>query len=128
MNPGRLDCRIQLQSPTSTTGASGAVSESWTSRGYVWAAYMPQTGTERFQSMQETGLALATFRIRWMSGADETWRVQHDGRTWELIAPPVEQGRRSYLDLVCQSVVPQPASDDGGDLIAFSSGYSNGFY
>ncbi len=127
MNPGRLDSRILLQSPTSATSGSGAVSESWISRGYVWAAYMPQTGAERFQSMQETGLTLATFRIRWRSGVDETWRVQHDGRTWELIAPPVEQGRRSYLDLICQSTAPVPATPDEG-LIAFSSGFSTGFY
>jgi SPP1 family predicted phage head-tail adaptor len=41
------------------------------------------------------------FRIRYRSDVTATMRLVESGKTYELVAPPVEIGRREGLDLMC---------------------------
>jgi SPP1 family predicted phage head-tail adaptor len=111
-NIGRFDRRIILLSPLETRDAGGGVVTSWVNVGTFWAQFLPQTGREIQQAAQKLSLAAATFRLRYRQVA-ATWRVMLGEAIYELVAPPVEIGRREYLDLVCQALDRTDLTIDG---------------
>ena len=107
-----MDRRIVLLSPLESRDAGGGVVTSWVNVGTFWAQFLPQTGREIQQAAQKLAIAVATFRIRYRQAA-ATWRVMLGDAVYELIAPPVEVGRREYLDLVCQALDRTDLTIDG---------------
>lgn len=111
-NLGRLDRRVTLLSPLETRDAAGGVSTAWVNVGTFWAQFLPQPGREIQQAGQKLALAAATFRLRWRQ-VTAKWRVLLGADVYELLAPPVEVGRREYLDLVCAALDRSDLTIDG---------------
>ncbi|MDE2618895.1 MAG: phage head closure protein [Sphingomonadales bacterium] len=103
-NPARLDRRVTLLAPEESRDAAGGVVRAWIDIATVWADWTPQTGREVQQAGQFLPLSTGTLRIRWRSGVAAGWRVVMAETTFELAAPPVEVGRRVYLDLVVRAL------------------------
>lgn len=101
INPGRLDRRLTLLSPLETRDAGGGVLTAWVNVATVWAQFLPQSGREIQQAGQLIALGAATFRLRYRA-ISAAWRVMLGDAVYELIAPPVEVGRREYVDLVAR--------------------------
>lgn len=110
-NPARLDRRITLLAPESSRDVAGGEVKAWLEVGDVWGDWNPQPGREIQQASQFLGLAVGTLRIRWRAGVAATWRVAMGSTVFDLVAPPVEVGRRQYLDLVLRAISgPAPAA------------------
>ncbi len=58
-------------------------------------------GAERFAAGQVTAAAVVTFELRWRDDITAKDRLAFDGRTYEIVAPPREIGRRVGLELDC---------------------------
>ena len=113
MNPGRLDRRIALRYPVETRDAGGGVVTAWVQSALVWAQWSPQSGREIQQAGQKLALAVGTFRVRYRATIVATWRILFGSDVYELAAPPVEVGRREYMDLVVRAL---PAATASGSL------------
>ena len=108
MNPGRLDKYVSLRRLDTTIDAIGGIVSSWTHVAFVWAQLLPTNGREFIAAQARIAEAAGVLRIRWRVDVAATWRVFVEGVVYEVAAPPVQVGRRSFLDLVLKSV---PASD-----------------
>lgn len=103
-DPGRLDRRVTLLAPLTSRDAAGGVVNSWSTVATVWAEWNPQPGREVQQAGQFLPLVVGVMRLRWREGLEASWRVVMGASLFELVAPPVEVGRRVYLDLVLRSI------------------------
>ena len=108
MNPGKLDKYVSLRRLDTTIDAIGGIVSSWTHVAFVWAQLLPTNGREFIAAQTRIAEAAGVLRIRWRSDIAATWRISVEGVAYEVAAPPVEVGRRSFLDLVLKSV---PDSD-----------------
>lgn len=108
MNPGKLDSRVSLRQLETTIDSIGGVISGWSHVAYVWGEWLPEKGREFIVAQTRVAEAVGVLRIRYRSDVEPTWRVFVDGGVYEVAAPPVRVGRRSFLDLILKSV---PASD-----------------
>jgi SPP1 family predicted phage head-tail adaptor len=123
---GRLDRRVSLLSPIESRDAGGGVVKWWLYRGTTWATVNDVLGRETQEGEQKLGIAAANFRIRYRTGLDATWRAVFDGTRFEFIAPPVEVGRRQFLDLACQGLAPANSTADDVGLLAVTTEIEQG--
>lgn len=97
-----MDRRIVIERYIETQDASGQPVRSYEPQepvATVWAEYVPSRGMEELETGQAHVASLsAVFRIRWMSGLDETMQVVHEGGIWGIDAV-VEIGRREGIEL-----------------------------
>ncbi len=108
MNPGRLDKYVSLRRLDTTIDAIGGAVSSWTHVAFAWAQLLPTNGREFSAAQTRIAEAAGVLRIRWRADIAATWRVSVEGVIYEVAAPPVQVGRRSFLDLILTSV---PASE-----------------
>lgn len=113
MNPGQLDKLVSLRQWDTTLDAIGGVVSTWSHAAFVWAKWLPNAGREYISAQTRIAQAVGVLRIRYRADIQETWRVVVAGSPYEVAAPPIPVGRRSFLDLVLQSV---PASDPAWPL------------
>ena len=106
MNPGLLDRYVSLRRLDTTLDAIGGAVQSWTHSAYVWGRMLPGNGREFVAAQSRVAEAAGVMRIRYRSDVRETWRVFCEGVGYEVAAPPVEVGRRSFLDLILKSAPP----------------------
>jgi len=106
MNPGLLDRYVSLRRLDTTLDAIGGAVQSWTHSAYVWGRMLPGNGREFVAAQSRVAEAAGVMRIRYRSDIRETWRVFCEGVGYEVAAPPVEVGRRSFLDLILKSAPP----------------------
>lgn len=107
MNPGRLDKYVSLRRLVVTIDAIGGAVSSWEHVTFAWAQMLPEKGREFFATQARIAEATGVLRIRWRADVAATWRISVEGVVYEVAAPPVPIGRRSFLDLILKSV---PAS------------------
>lgn len=110
-NPARLDRLITLRYPLTSRDAAGGTVTTWVDAATPWADWTPQTGREIQQAGQKLAIQVGTLRIRHRTDIDATWRAVMGETVFELLAPPVEIGRRVYLDLAVRSLNPAPAAE-----------------
>lgn len=106
MNPGLLDRYVSLRRIDTTIDAIGGVVQSWAHAAFVWGRMLPANGREFVAAQARVAEAAGVMRIRYQSDVRETWRIFCEGVTYEVAAPPVEVGRRSFLDLILKSAPP----------------------
>lgn len=114
MNPGKLDKYVSLRRLDTTIDAIGGAVSSWTHVAFVWAQLLPSNGREFVAAQTRIASAAGVLRIRWRADIAATWRVSVEGVVYEVAAPPVQVGRRSFLDLILTSV---PASETQWPLV-----------
>lgn len=113
MNPGTLDRWASLRRLETTLDSIGGVVSSWSHVSFAWAQMLPAKGREFAAAQNRIAEAVGVLRIRYRSDVAATWRVFVGGVNYEVVAPPVEIGRRSFLDLILASV---PSSDTAWPL------------
>lgn len=103
-----MDRRIILRAPaTAAVDALNAGVISYpTDTAAVWARRIYKRGAETYANAQIDAQRLAAFRIRYRSDVDETWQVESDGVTYNILAV-LELGRQEGLDIEAQAHVPQ---------------------
>ena len=104
MNPSRMDRRLTLQELAVTRSATGATVEAFSNLADVWAEKVEDTGREGRSSGALHAMSSIVFRIHYRAGLTSKCRVVYEGATFELTAPPVDEGRRVTLLLGCKAV------------------------
>jgi SPP1 family predicted phage head-tail adaptor len=100
MRAGKLDRQLTIQRLTEV-GRDG-VNEpvmAWAEIATVWAQQRPDRGSERFAAAQVSGTSVMTFHIRYMADLSDQDRLLYEGKTYQIIAPPREIGRRVVTEI-----------------------------
>lgn len=106
MNPGDLRHQVTLQGVTRTDDGGGGYTEvPVTIATGVWAAVEPLEGNERIRAMQTEASATHRVTLRYRSDVTAALRVVHEGRTLEVVSPPIDpEERHAELQLLCREV------------------------
>lgn len=99
-----LDRRIAFQRPVKKPGTMTAGKSDWIFVAAVWAQVeemLPSRG-ERMVGELRIALRPARIRVRYRAGITADMSILYDGRTLQIMAPPVELGRREGLELLAQ--------------------------
>lgn len=100
IEPGRLQHRITPQGATRVDDGEGGYTETSGALGTaVWGSVEPVQGFKRTVAMQQDRHLTHRVRVRYESVANpaavESWL--HEGRTLEVIEPPINEGERDEL-------------------------------
>jgi SPP1 family predicted phage head-tail adaptor len=101
MKIGEMDTRLTLLQPSSTVDAFGQPNTTFSSHGKVWAKRFARNAGEVIIGDQIVQVIRSEFTIRYKGDLDETWEVQHDGRTYRILGVIVI-GRKRFMKLICQ--------------------------
>lgn len=106
VDPGRLRHLIHLRRPgTRTPDGGGGYRRKYRPvvGGPVRAEVKPIEGTERLRAMQTTGQATHRITMRYRSDVTADYQVVHEGRTFKLVAPPIDiEERHQWMELLAR--------------------------
>lgn len=108
MNSQDLDTRIAIDRVTVGKGSSGGKTKTWAHHADLWARRADYSGTERSATAAaggEIAVARVEFHVRMRDDLDETMRVRHKGKTFNIqhVKPLVAQ--RGWMVLTCDTGV-----------------------
>lgn len=104
MQAGRLNRRVTLQQPGTTTDELGQPIPGWTDVATVWGDVRLRSGLESIKAGAVVSTVQASVRIRYRTGINAGMRVLVDSVPYEVLAVQPDVGGREYVDLVCQVV------------------------
>ena len=104
MQAGRLNRRVTLQAPGTTTDEIGQPIPGWTDVATVWGDIRLKSGLESIKAGAPVSVVQASIRIRYRAGINAGMRVVHNLQVYEILAVQPDVGGREYVDLVCQVV------------------------
>jgi len=108
MDIGFLDRRLELQSFTTSTNASGQEVKTYTTAVTVWARQEVSGGTSKFENDQDKSINQVAFIIRFRTDIKANWQLKMEGETFDVIAvlPAKIKGefsRRRFLRIISES-------------------------
>lgn len=89
MNPSHFRHRVTFQIYQSAENTMGDVVSSWIDHSTRWAMIKTVQGKEFIQATAVRGESTVRFVIRYAKGITNTMQILYDGRTFEIIAPPI---------------------------------------
>lgn len=98
-----LNHRIDIERRVAGEDALGQPLESWELVAGVWADVRHKSGLSAIKGDADTSIVQSSIRIRYRAGLDTGMRVTHGGDRYDIRAL-LPDGKRQYLDLVCQKV------------------------
>lgn len=101
MAAGKLRHRVTIEQRAAGQDAAGQPATTWVPVATVWANVRHQNGLEAIKAGADTSLVKASIRIRHRSGLNAGMRVVFEGAAYDIKAL-LPDGRRQYLDLVCE--------------------------
>ena len=102
MKPKRaLDLRVTLQEPVETRDAAGEILITWHTVAQVWADIRDLSGREISLAKSVQSESVRRITIRWRAGVTARMRIQYEGDTMVITAPPRMVGTKEYLELDC---------------------------
>ena len=101
VKPGKLNKRVEIQSPTSTNNSFGESTRSWTTVFTRWASVIPLSSSERLVAAQAQATITHEMRLRDVTGIQANWRIKFDGRIFNIngIIDKEERGSLRVLTL-----------------------------
>jgi SPP1 family predicted phage head-tail adaptor len=85
MKAGRMRDRIDLQSPSPTTGDWGP-SDGWRTEYTIWAEVTPLTGTEKAEDEGVQGTVTHRIHMRYRAELNSTWRIVYRSRALDIVS------------------------------------------
>ena len=104
MQAGRLDSRVTIQAPGTTTDELGQPIPGWTDVATVWASIRHLSGVEAIKADAVTSTVKASIRIRYRTGLNAGMRVVHGAQVYSIEAVMPDVGGREFVDLVAEVV------------------------
>lgn len=104
MQAGRLDSRVTIQAPDTTTDALGQPIPGWTDVATVWADIRMKSGLESIKAGSPVSTVQASIRIRYRAGINAGMRIVHNLTNYNITAVMPDVGGREFVDLVCEVV------------------------
>lgn len=96
---GRLRHRITLQRNTPTKASDGSRVDHWTTVATVWAEFLETRGREYLAAQEAHSELSAKFIIRYRSDVVPEWRVNFQGRAFNIIHVADLKGQRRKQEL-----------------------------
>ena len=98
---GRLNKRVRLESlSVSQDAETGAPVETWTSEGEVWAGIEPLSVRDFVSADSRQSQIVARIVMRPVTGMDETWRVVHKTKIYQIVGIlPDQDSGMEYVTL-----------------------------
>lgn len=100
IDAGKLDKLITIQSNTVTTGAGGALTDSWTDDATVWVQFMEATSREFVAAQQVNSDVTHVLKFRWRSGVTASHRLKYGSRILNIAGPPINVGEQDVEMLI----------------------------
>lgn len=101
MQAGKLDERVTIQQPSTTTGSHNEVVEGYTSAGVRWAQFSPIRGSERVQALAVEANLDAKITMRKDTTTEtvtESYRIDRsNGDQYQVVGPATYPRERSGL-------------------------------
>jgi SPP1 family predicted phage head-tail adaptor len=99
-----LDKEIRIERKVADTSFEGAGSETWEEVATVRANIeeLRVARSERMSEVVNVAARPARVLIRMLDGIDSSMRIIYGARTLEIVAGPVELGRREGLEMMTQ--------------------------
>ena len=89
MNPANFRHRITFKNYTQTENAMGDTISAWVVHSKKWAMIKTVKGKEFVQATSVQGERTLRFVVRYTKGLTNDMRIIYDERTFEIIAPPI---------------------------------------
>jgi SPP1 family predicted phage head-tail adaptor len=105
MRAGELRHRITLKQPVTTTNANEEDITTYATVATVWAAIDWGSGRRYEAAKQLDAEVQGVIRIRYRSDVKAYWRIEYDGRTFEIISLANVQERGRELVLTCKEAL-----------------------
>ena len=106
MNPGLFRNRITFENYTQTENAMGDTMSAWVVHSTRWAMIKTVQGKEFVQAASVQGERTVRFVVRYTKGLTNDMRIIYDGRTFEIIAPPINDDElNKTLTIMAREVV-----------------------
>lgn len=102
-----LNRRISIERPVLTDNGSGGATVVWMKVCETWAKMRPARGVERIAHGQLTATTMETITIRYIAELDERWRLNFEGRLFNIRDIADLEERHIYLELSCEEGVAQ---------------------
>lgn len=102
MRSGSLRHRVNIEQRTGVDEL-GQPLDVWTLVAAVWADIKHLSGLSAIKAGADTSIVQASIRIRHREGLNAGMRVVHGADIYDIRAP-LPDGKRQYIDLVCQRV------------------------
>lgn len=121
---GELDRLITFEARTDAQDELGQPVPSWTDAVTVAAKWIPLNSREAASAGQWQPTISGVLRIRYRGDVRSTWRVRFGDTVLELAGPPIEIGRRQFMDLPVRALSLQAVGRASG----YSSEFSTEFF
>lgn len=105
MEATKLNCRITIQSATTTRGGTGEEIKSWSTFHECFAAIKPTSGTEKYINQQLIAEATHQVAIRFKTGITPKMRVLYGTRVFDIQAVHDIDERHGEMRLICKELV-----------------------
>lgn len=86
MNPGELNQRVTIQTPSATQDANGEMVPGWAPYVTVWASVVDISGKEYLAGAAVQNPVQTKIVIRYLAGVVPAMRVSHRGNTYSIEA------------------------------------------
>ncbi len=105
MRAGRLNKRVMLEQPVTTTDAYGGTTTTWQEVGTRWAGVEPLRGKEFFEAQAAQSEVEVRVVVRYdsaIAGVDATWRVVYGSRVFEVESAINTGERDEQIEIMCK--------------------------
>ncbi|MFA9485961.1 MULTISPECIES: phage head closure protein [unclassified Moraxella] len=107
MQAGQLRHRLKIHRPATERSATGAVrSKRWEYILTIWGQFTPLSVKDIIAGQAQDSQITARAKIRYRTDIDNTMRVEHIGRMYEIVGEPLADNAsgREYLTLVLKNI------------------------
>ena len=107
MNPRKLRHRVKLHRKTSSRSPTGAVKVAqWEHVLTLWAVFTPLSVKDVIIAQAAQTNITARAKIRYRNDVDSAMRLEHAGRTYEIVGEPLADNGsgREYMTLMLRGV------------------------
>lgn len=101
---GSLNKRITLRVQSGTKIVDGLEQPIYTDGATMWAAAEPLRGREFWQAQAVQAEQIISFRIRYIKGIQNNWRVKLEGVEYEITSIIDPNMKHEELQLLCKVV------------------------
>lgn len=102
MQPGKMDQRVTLKSPSRAADGVGQGAITWTTVATVWAQRVTQRSAEVFAAAQVGDDDVLELHIRHRADVLTTWRLERGGVGYDIISVSDYGGRKDRTRLMCR--------------------------
>ena len=100
---GKLKQRIKLQAKSVTRDAMGGEVITWVDQAEIWASAEPLRGREFFAAQQEQSETTIRFRMYYLAGVTNAWRVVWETRAYDITEAIDPYGSHKILEIMART-------------------------